>query len=118
MCGIMGYVGQRQAGPILLEGLQRLGYRGYDNAGLAVLEENGGLSIRKREGKLAALAAMIGDSWPRGTVGIGHTRWATHGQPTDVNAHPHTDCRGDIAVIHNGIVEHYLTLKQGLVSQG
>ncbi|HKZ50602.1 MAG TPA: glutamine--fructose-6-phosphate transaminase (isomerizing), partial [Dehalococcoidia bacterium] len=114
----MGYVGQRQAGPILLEGLQRLEYRGYDSAGIAVLEENGGLSIRKREGKLAALAAMIGDSWPRGTVGIGHTRWATHGQPSDVNAHPHTDCRGDIAVIHNGIVENYLTLKQGLVSQG
>jgi glucosamine--fructose-6-phosphate aminotransferase (isomerizing) len=118
MCGIMGYVGQRQAGPILLEGLQRLEYRGYDSAGIALLEENGGLTIRKRQGKLGVLATMIAESCPRGTAGIGHTRWATHGQPSDINAHPHTDCKGDIAVIHNGIVENHLALKLRLTSQG
>jgi len=118
MCGIMGYVGKQQAGPFLLDGLRRLEYRGYDSAGLAVLEENGGLSIYKREGKLSALASLIADRWPQGTVGIGHTRWATHGKPSDVNAHPHTDCKGDIVIIHNGIVENYLELKRHLQSLG
>ncbi|MFQ6019971.1 MAG: glutamine--fructose-6-phosphate transaminase (isomerizing), partial [Dehalococcoidia bacterium] len=118
MCGIMGYVGQRQAGPILLEGLQRLEYRGYDSAGIAILEENGGLAIHKRVGKLKALATAIADRPPKGTAGIGHTRWATHGRPSDANAHPHTDCRDDIVVIHNGIVENYLPLRERLVALG
>ena len=118
MCGIMGYVGQRQAGPILLDGLRRLEYRGYDSAGIAVLEENGGLSIQKCAGKLEALAALIADRWPKGSIGIGHTRWATHGRPNDVNAHPHTDCQGDIVVVHNGILENYLALKRYLAARG
>ena len=118
MCGIMGYVGYRQAGPLLLEGLRRLEYRGYDSAGIAVLEENGGISIHKREGKLTALAALIADRWPRGNIGIGHTRWATHGKPSDINAHPHTDCRGELVIVHYGIVENYLELKRHLQARG
>ncbi|MEE8384325.1 MAG: glutamine--fructose-6-phosphate aminotransferase, partial [Dehalococcoidia bacterium] len=104
MCGIMGYVGSRPAGPILIDGLRRLEYRGYDSAGIAVLETNGGLSIHKRVGKLEMLASSVADIWPSGQEGIGHTRWATHGKPNDVNAHPHTDCTDDVVVIHNGIV--------------
>lgn len=118
MCGIMGYVGKRPAGPLLLDGLRRLEYRGYDSAGIAILEENGGLTIHKREGKLTALAALIADRWPQGTIGIGHTRWATHGKPSDINAHPHSDCRGEVVVIHNGIVENYLDIKRQLLARG
>ncbi|MDP2673516.1 MAG: glutamine--fructose-6-phosphate transaminase (isomerizing) [Dehalococcoidia bacterium] len=118
MCGIMGYVGSRPAGPILIDGLRRLEYRGYDSAGIAVLEENGGLSIHKRAGKLETLASSIADRWPNGHEGIGHTRWATHGKPSDANAHPHADCTGDIVVIHNGIVENYLALKAELAASG
>ena len=118
MCGIMGYVGSRPAGPILIDGLRRLEYRGYDSAGIAVLESNGGLSIRKRVGKLEALASYIADRWPNGQEGIGHTRWATHGHPSDVNAHPHADCSGDVVAIHNGIVENYLELKAELTAAG
>ena len=118
MCGIIGYVGPRQAAPILVEGLRRLEYRGYDSAGIAVLEENGGLAIHKGAGKLEALASILSDHWPRGRQGIGHTRWATHGRPSDVNAHPHTDCGGNVVVIHNGIVENWRALKQRLLAAG
>jgi len=118
MCGIMGYVGSRPAGPILIDGLRRLEYRGYDSAGIAVLETNGDLSIHKRVGKLETLAASVGGRWPSGQEGIGHTRWATHGKPNDINAHPHGDCTGDVMVIHNGIVENYLELKTELAAAG
>jgi glucosamine--fructose-6-phosphate aminotransferase (isomerizing) len=118
MCGIIGYVGNRPAVPILLEGLQRLEYRGYDSAGLAVLAENGELCIEKSVGKLATLASSLRGRWPSSFLGIGHTRWATHGRPSDINAHPHRDCQGRVVVIHNGIVENYLALKERLVDQG
>ena len=118
MCGIIGYVGPRPASPILLEGLAALEYRGYDSAGIAVLDTGGGLSISKAPGKLSALIASLNGRLPVGTSGIGHTRWATHGSPTQSNAHPHTDCRGDVVVVHNGIVENFLDLRQRLHSQG
>ncbi len=117
MCGIIGYVGGDQAAPILLEGLARLEYRGYDSAGIAVMED-GRIEIEKRAGKLGALASMVDGRLPAGTIGIGHTRWATHGGVTDANAHPHTDCSGDIVVIHNGIVENFAALRAELLEQG
>jgi len=117
MCGIVGYVGPDEALPIVLEGLRRLEYRGYDSAGVAVLD--GGLSVRKRAGKLAELERALGDDpAPSGTTAMGHTRWATHGAPTDSNAHPHVDCSGTIAVIHNGIVENHHALRQRLEKLG
>ena len=118
MCGIIGYTGSRAAAPLLLEGLERLQYRGYDSAGLAVLDAGGDLIIRKSVGKLSALASRLEDGLPQGSLGIGHTRWATHGRPSDVNAHPHQDCRGEIVVIHNGIVENYRALKETLLAKG
>jgi len=118
VCGIIGYVGNRPAVPILLEGLQRLEYRGYDSAGLAVLAENGELCIEKSVGKLATLVSSLRGRWPNSFLGIGHTRWATHGRPSDINAHPHRDCQSRVVVIHNGIVENYLALKEKLVGQG
>ena len=118
MCGIIGYVGEREAAPVLLDGLAKLEYRGYDSVGIAVLHANGGFTIHKRAGKLGGLASMLSDDWPVGKQGIGHTRWATHGKPSDVNAHPHTDCTGNVVVIHNGIVENHAELKQRLEAAG
>jgi glucosamine--fructose-6-phosphate aminotransferase (isomerizing) len=117
MCGIVGYVGPDQALPVVLEGLRRLEYRGYDSAGIAVVD--GGLAVVKRAGKLAELdAALEAEGQPTGSVGMGHTRWATHGAPTDRNAHPHLDCPGRVAVIHNGIVENFAELRAGLEKRG
>jgi len=118
MCGIIGYVGGREAAPVILDGLRRLEYRGYDSAGLAVLEEDGSLCVHKRAGKLEELARAIEGAWPRGNVGIGHTRWATHGRPTDANAHPVADCTGQVLVVHNGIIENYRSLKETLQGRG
>jgi len=117
MCGIVGYVGPDQALPVVLEGLRRLEYRGYDSAGVALLD--GELAVVKRAGKLSELEAALADRRPPpGTAGIGHTRWATHGAPNDRNAHPHTDCFGRIAVIHNGIVENFAELRAQLEKRG
>jgi len=118
MCGIIGYVGSREAGPLLLEGLQRLEYRGYDSAGFAIVDGEGRLHLSKRVGKLANLVASLEGVYPAGTAGIAHTRWATHGKPSDDNAHPHLDCAGDVAVVHNGIIENYLALRRELTAQG
>jgi glucosamine--fructose-6-phosphate aminotransferase (isomerizing) len=117
MCGIVGYVGHDDALPIVLDGLRRLEYRGYDSAGVATID--GGLSIVKRAGKLSELESVLnGGDRPGGTIGMGHTRWATHGEPNDVNAHPHTDCDGRIAVIHNGIIENFAELRARLEKRG
>jgi len=116
MCGIVGYIGHDQALPIILEGLRRLEYRGYDSAGVAVLDDR--LAVVKRAGKLDELVRALEVDRPSGTVGMGHTRWATHGQPTDANAHPHLDCGGRIAVIHNGIIENFADLRAGLEKRG
>ena len=117
MCGIVGYVGRDEALPVILEGLRRLEYRGYDSAGVAVVD--GGLAVRKRAGKLVELEQALRDGAPpSGSVGVGHTRWATHGEPNDVNAHPHVDCAGRIAVIHNGIVENFAELRAELEKRG
>src|SRR6266404_6244701 len=118
MCGIVGYIGTRKAVPIILDGLKRLEYRGYDSAGLAVVGEDGGLTVRRASGKLRNLEDAIRLSPLDGSYGIGHTRWATHGRPTEENAHPHRDCAGQIVVVHNGIVENYLSLKQQLQDEG
>ena len=119
MCGIVGYVGREQAAPILLDGLRRLEYRGYDSAGLAVVSPEGNLQVVKSAGRLQALADKThGGADLTGTMGIGHTRWATHGEPSDVNSHPHVSEDGRIAVVHNGIVENYLEIKQFLQSKG
>jgi glucosamine--fructose-6-phosphate aminotransferase (isomerizing) len=118
MCGIVGYIGPKKAVPIILDGLRRLEYRGYDSAGIAVLEENGCLTVRRASGKLRNLEDALKLSPIEGSYGIGHTRWATHGRPTEENAHPHRDCHGDIVVVHNGIVENYLKLKQELTDEG
>jgi glucosamine--fructose-6-phosphate aminotransferase (isomerizing) len=118
MCGIVGYIGTRKAVPIILDGLKRLEYRGYDSAGLAVVGEDGNLAMRRASGKLRNLEDAIRMSPIEGAYGIGHTRWATHGRPTEENAHPHRDCKGQIVVVHNGIVENYLALKQQLQDEG
>jgi len=117
MCGIMGYIGERPAVPVLLDGLRRLEYRGYDSAGLAVMN-GAGIEIRKAAGKIGRLADLIERSPVHGIVGIGHTRWATHGFPSDENAHPHADCHGRIVVIHNGIIENFLELRSALSARG
>ena len=118
MCGIVGYVGQDDAWPIIYEGLKRLEYRGYDSAGIAVVDDTGALHFRKTVGKVSGLDAAILGSAPRGSLGLGHTRWATHGAPSHANAHPHTDCSSRVALVHNGIVENYLELKRRLTASG
>ncbi|HYM12192.1 MAG TPA: glutamine--fructose-6-phosphate transaminase (isomerizing) [Bryobacterales bacterium] len=118
MCGIVGYVGPRKVVPIILDGLRRLEYRGYDSAGVAVSGEPDGLLVRRASGKLRNLEEAIRLSPVDGTYGIGHTRWATHGRPTEENAHPHRDCTGEIVVVHNGIVENFLDLKKQLLAEG
>ena len=118
MCGIVGYTGPRDAGPVLLDGLRRLEYRGYDSAGIALVTENGDLFVEKRAGKVAVLTDALGGGPPSAGVGLGHTRWATHGRPSDLNAHPHSDCSGRITVVHNGIVENFRELRDELVAGG
>ena len=118
MCGIVGYLGPKQAYPILIDGLKRLEYRGYDSSGIATLESNGELRIEKKQGKVANLESHVGGNLPQGTVGIGHTRWATHGPPSDVNAHPHAGGKGRIAIIHNGIIENYEAIRELLTHRG
>ncbi len=118
MCGIIGYSGNRQAAPILLDGLASLEYRGYDSAGVGVASVGSSTHIAKRSGKLSNLISSFNGSMPEGVFGIGHTRWATHGGPTDCNAHPHTDCTGDVIVVHNGIVENYRSLRNELIERG
>ena len=117
MCGIVGYIGKQSAVPVLLEGLQRLEYRGYDSAGIAVLNDSH-LQVTKRQGRLDVLRNEYETHMPKSSIGIGHTRWATHGRPCDKNAHPHQDCSGSFAVVHNGIIENYQELKQMLQSKG
>ena len=119
MCGIVGYAGREQAAPILLDGLERLEYRGYDSAGIAVLSENAGLQVKKAKGRLKVLSAMIdGGRSVDGFIGVGHTRWATHGEPNYINSHPHTGEHGKIALVHNGIIENYVEIKDFLTSRG
>ncbi|MBI1925815.1 glutamine--fructose-6-phosphate aminotransferase, partial [Candidatus Poribacteria bacterium] len=117
MCGIIGYIGKQGAAEILVDGLRRLEYRGYDSAGLAVLDGKA-LVIQKSPGKLQRLADRLQENHPRGHIGVGHTRWATHGVPNEINAHPHTDCQHTIAVVHNGIIENFRELKRELESAG
>ena len=118
MCGIVGYIGPKKVVPLILDGLKRLEYRGYDSAGIAVVSQNGKLEIRRASGKLRNLEEAIRLSPIDGIYGIGHTRWATHGRPTEENAHPHRDCTGQVVVVHNGIIENYLELKQQLSKEG
>jgi len=117
MCGIVGYIGPKEAMDILVEGMSKLEYRGYDSAGVAVYSE-GKINIRKSVGRLHKLADSLEETPLGGSVGIGHTRWATHGRPSDQNSHPHTDCHGDFAVVHNGIIENYLEIKEELIEKG
>ena len=120
MCGIVGYIGGKQAAPLLLQGLEKLEYRGYDSAGLAVVDaEKGEIDVKKARGRLRALEEMTNDGASvRGTLGIGHTRWATHGEPNDVNSHPHLSLSGRVALVHNGIVENYAELRAYLSEAG
>jgi glucosamine--fructose-6-phosphate aminotransferase (isomerizing) len=118
LCGIVGYIGPRPVVPLILDGLKRLEYRGYDSAGIAVVQKNGKLEVRRAPGKLQNLEESIRVTPLEGVYGIGHTRWATHGRPTEENAHPHRDCKGEIVVVHNGIIENYLELKHQLIAEG
>src|ERR1041385_7920632 len=122
MCGIVGYVGKKRVVPVIIDGLKKLEYRGYDSAGIAVAGNGNGndgeLQVRRAEGKLRNLEEVIRLKPLDGTFGIGHTRWATHGRPTEENAHPHRDASATIAVVHNGIVENYVSLKRKLIEEG
>lgn len=117
MCGIVGYIGDNQAAPFLLDGMSKLEYRGYDSAGIAVYEK-GKIRVEKCVGRLEALRQKLVGNMPQGTMGIGHTRWATHGRPSDMNAHPHADSSGEFVVVHNGIIENFLVLKEALIEKG
>lgn len=117
MCGIVGYVGNKDVVPILIDGLKKLEYRGYDSAGIGVIE-NGRLELRRCVGKICNLENVLREKPTRGNIALGHTRWATHGRPSEENAHPHTDCQDRLVVVHNGIIENYLTLKKGLIKEG
>ena len=117
MCGIVGYVGARNAAELIVDGLKRLEYRGYDSAGIAVVTENG-IALRRAAGKIGNLETLLLEQPATGSVGLGHTRWATHGRPSEVNAHPHADCSGSLVVVHNGILENYLPLKERLTGEG
>src|ERR1700741_3022538 len=116
MCGIVGYIGNKEAFPILIKGLKRLEYRGYDSAGIALL--NGELSIYKKAGKVSELEKITTGEHLSANIGIGHTRWATHGEPNDSNAHPHLSQSGNLAIIHNGIIENYAAIKEELNKRG
>ena len=118
MCGIVGYIGPKKVVPVIIEGLRKLEYRGYDSAGIAVVNGTGKIEIRRAPGKLKNLEEVLRESPIEGTYGIGHTRWATHGRPTEENAHPHRDCTGQYVVVHNGIIENYLELKEKLQREG
>jgi glucosamine--fructose-6-phosphate aminotransferase (isomerizing) len=118
MCGIVGYIGPKNVVSVIIEGLRKLEYRGYDSAGIAVVDQDGTLQLRRASGKLRNLEEVIKRSPLEGTYGIGHTRWATHGRPTEENAHPHRDCTGQLVVVHNGIIENYLELKEKLQAEG
>jgi glucosamine--fructose-6-phosphate aminotransferase (isomerizing) len=118
VCGIVGYIGPKEIVPLILDGLHRLEYRGYDSAGIAVVNKKGKLEIRRASGKLNNLEEVLRESPIEGVYGIGHTRWATHGRPTEENAHPHRDCTGEVVVVHNGIIENYLELKKELTREG
>ena len=117
MCGIVGYIGNKVAAPFLLDGLTKLEYRGYDSAGIAVYNDDN-ISIEKSVGRLSSLKEKLRGHMPEGIMGIGHTRWATHGRPSDQNAHPHTDCHGEFVIVHNGIIENYMALKEDLIAKG
>ena len=117
MCGIVGYIGSKVASGILLEGLKRLEYRGYDSAGLAIIE-NDQLKVEKAVGRIVNLEKKVGTQFDGATIGIAHTRWATHGAPNETNAHPHLDHSGKIALVHNGIIENYGSLRRSLEEQG
>ncbi len=116
MCGIVGYIGYKEAYPIIIEGLKRLEYRGYDSAGIALM--NGKLYVEKKQGKVSVLEEAVNGAAPKATIGMGHTRWATHGEPNDINAHPHTSRNAKFTIIHNGIIENYNVLRQKLLSFG
>ena len=119
MCGIIGFAGRTEAVEVLLDGLERLEYRGYDSAGVAVVSKEGKLQVKKSKGRLSVLRTILEAEEPMsGGIGIGHTRWATHGEPNDVNAHPHVGQEGKIAVVHNGIIENYLEIKNSLIRKG
>src|SRR5713101_2241895 len=118
MCGIVGYVGDKSAVGIIVEGLKRLEYRGYDSAGVAILGGDGKLQVRRAPGRLKVLEGILRERPVTGSIGIGHTRWATHGRPSEENAHPHTDCTGALVVVHNGILENYLEIKERLAGEG
>ena len=118
MCGIIGYVGKESAAPILLEGLRKLEYRGYDSSGIAVMNGSNTIHTRKKKGRLQNLRDLVGENPPEGECGISHTRWATHGEPTDENAHPHLDQSGKLAIVHNGVIENYQPLRKALEAEG